>query len=165
MPRNWAVFAWMWTLSMIGCGGDSAPASGTGGTVITTTGGMTATTTGGMVITTTGGMGATGTAPTFAEIKSQILDPRCNILGCHQNPTDPKNSLNMAADPYNALLAQSTITQKAFVVPGDPANSYLLEKLQSATPTSGMRMPIGVPLSADLIAMVNDWIAAGAPNN
>ena len=138
-------------LGAYACGSDSMTATGTGG--VATTGGVAA----------TGGM--TASAPSFSQIKSEILDAKCNLPGCHQNPTAPGNSLNLAVDPYNALLGMSPTAQKQFVVPGDTAGSYLLEKLQSATPTSGQRMPLGAPLGDAQIMMVSDWIAAGALNN
>lgn len=53
------------------------------------------------------------------------------------------------------------------VAPGDPTGSYLYQKLSSATPSYGAQMPLGEffsnPLPACVIAMVNRWIAEGAP--
>jgi len=134
-----------WVLIASACGSDTMATTGTGG--FTATGGMTA------------------SAPSFSQIKSEILDPTCNFLGCHQNPTTAGNSLNMAVDPYNALLGTSTTVQRPFVTPGNVASSYLIEKLQSLTPASGDRMPVGVPLTDTQIMMISDWIAAGALNN
>jgi hypothetical protein len=53
-----------------------------------------------------------------------------------------------------------------FVVPGDPTNSYLLQKLIGTSTISGGRMPLNGPyLDAATIAQVTAWIAAGAQNN
>ncbi len=50
------------------------------------------------------------------------------------------------------------------VVPGDPANSFLVRKLRGLGP--GDPMPQGgSQLSADIIHMVEDWIARGAPTS
>ena len=46
--------------------------------------------------------------------------------------------------------------------PADPSKSFLLEKISSSTPEcGGSRMPLsGVPLPPDVIACVEDWVAA-----
>jgi hypothetical protein len=52
------------------------------------------------------------------------------------------------------------------VVPGDPANSLIINKLSHETPECGVRMPDGLPpLDAGLIAIIAAWIEAGAPND
>jgi hypothetical protein len=49
------------------------------------------------------------------------------------------------------------------VVPGAPAESYLLEKLTSDAPASGARMPYtSSPLSEQKIAAIRSWIEQGA---
>ena len=55
------------------------------------------------------------------------------------------------------------------VVPGNPASSYLYQKL-TTTPCAGSEMPvtelgISVPLPACEQTLVHDWIEAGAPND
>jgi len=52
------------------------------------------------------------------------------------------------------------------VVPGDPTNSYLVQKLMGAAAITGARMPLGGPYLDDATtAQVAAWIAAGAQNN
>jgi hypothetical protein len=52
------------------------------------------------------------------------------------------------------------------VVPGDSAHSLLYEKISSATPSCGKRMPIGqVPLTLVQIDLIKQWIDKGAPND
>jgi len=52
------------------------------------------------------------------------------------------------------------------VKPGDPANSYLIQKLEGAPTISGQRMPFGGPyLDQATIDQIKSWIASGAPNN
>ena len=48
------------------------------------------------------------------------------------------------------------------VKPGDPGNSYLVQKIEG-TASVGSRMPLGgSPLSADQIALIRRWISEGA---
>jgi hypothetical protein len=52
------------------------------------------------------------------------------------------------------------------VKPGEPANSYVIHKLEGAAGISGARMPFGGPfLDEATIDQVESWIASGAPNN
>jgi hypothetical protein len=52
------------------------------------------------------------------------------------------------------------------VKPGDPAASYLIQKLEGAATIGGQRMPLGGPyLDQATIDTIKSWIAAGATNN
>jgi hypothetical protein len=52
------------------------------------------------------------------------------------------------------------------VKPGDPANSYVIHKLEGSAGITGSRMPLGGPfLDAATIDEVRSWIAAGAAND
>ena len=53
------------------------------------------------------------------------------------------------------------------VIPGDPDNSYLIQKLEGTTGIAGRRMPFNGPpyLSDGQILIIRRWIALGAPNN
>ena len=53
-----------------------------------------------------------------------------------------------------------------FIAPGDPTNSYVIQKLEGVSTISGVRMPAGGPyLSQATINQVAAWISAGAQNN
>jgi hypothetical protein len=69
---------------------------------------------------------------------------------------------------YNALVGKTSTlamcTGKTYVVAGSPEMSLLCQKVAS-TPMCGMRMPPGGMLAADKIALVVDWIKAGAKND
>ena len=54
---------------------------------------------------------------------------------------------------------------RVFVKPGDPASSYLIEKLEGRDMCEGSRMPKNGPLPAAEVAMIAAWICQGAPNN
>ena len=49
------------------------------------------------------------------------------------------------------------------IAPGDPVNSYLLMKVRGDERIVGDRMPPGMPLEAEQIALIETWIEAGAP--
>ena len=53
------------------------------------------------------------------------------------------------------------------VIPGDPENSYLIQKIEGAPGIVGERMPrTGGPyLTANQITIIRRWIELGAPNN
>jgi hypothetical protein len=52
------------------------------------------------------------------------------------------------------------------IKPGDPASSYLFQKVTGAPGIIGSRMPLGgSPLPASSIELLRQWILAGAPNN
>ena len=56
--------------------------------------------------------------------------------------------------------------QRLIVKPGDPANSYLIQKLVGSEMCFGVRMPkMGEPLPAASIQTLVNWICQGAPNN
>jgi hypothetical protein len=71
--------------------------------------------------------------------------------------------------PYASLVNKMTMQcgdGRVFVKPGDPANSYLLQKLEGTHLCTGARMPkLGMPLSAADLQTIADWICEGAPNN
>jgi hypothetical protein len=71
--------------------------------------------------------------------------------------------------PYDSLVgvASTQCTDgRELVVPGDPANSYLLQKLDGKHMCMGVRMPrFGQPLTTAQTDTIATWICQGAPNN
>jgi hypothetical protein len=107
-----------------------------------------------------------GAAPTF-DLMQRIFDENC--VTCHTVGADLDladgvswaNLVGHAAPPAEACGG-------TLVVAGDPNASYLYQKLTTATPCSGQRMPLGEfgpapPLPDCVLAIVHDWIAEGAP--
>ena len=109
---------------------------------------------------------------TFSNEVWSILNPNCS---CHTsgpgdgtpgvvgNPflgTDPTNA-------YGVLVNQpSSVDGYVYIEPGSSANSYFYLKLTDAfldVGGSGTPMPLGAPLSNEDIALIGDWIDAGAP--
>jgi len=69
--------------------------------------------------------------------------------------------------PYASLVNQpATQCDRELVKPGDPSNSYLVQKLDGVDMCSGARMPkLGTPLTPDQMATITTWICQGASNN
>jgi len=93
-----------------------------------------------------------------------ILQRACS--SCHGG-TFPQNGLaldtkaNAIATLVNAPA--SGCPGRTRVVPGAPASSYVVAKVQGAAGICGARMPYqGVPLSAAEIGTIQAWIAGGA---
>ena len=111
--------------------------------------------------------------PTFSAIQRDILRatdssgrPAC--ANCH-NPNGGAFravGLDMSAEGTYASLVGVPSTQKPGllrVAPGDPDNSYIVQKLEGRTDISGVRMPTRGPYLTDgQIAIIKRWIELGA---
>lgn len=101
---------------------------------------------------------------TYDVLYEQVLAQRCGVSGsgtsCHGR-AGFQGGLSLA-DPetaYTALLASGT--GHARVIPGDPACSGLMLRLESMD--ASYRMPLGEnPLSPGVRCALAQWIAAGA---
>jgi hypothetical protein len=90
--------------------------------------------------------------------------------GCHSGPTSNNlpggMNLSSTADSFAALVGVASLqVQLNRVEPGDPDNSYLIDKLEG-TQTVGSQMPQGGPfLEQETIDRIRQWITDGAENN
>src|SRR5271167_2962162 len=106
-----------------------------------------------------------GTVPLsadFAAIQANIFTPICSV--CHDGGGAPEGLRLDAADSYNLLVGvpSTEVPSLLRVKPGDPVNSYIIQKLQGHAAV-GAQMPLGGPyLSADTIALIQQWITDGA---
>jgi hypothetical protein len=113
--------------------------------------------------------------PSFATIQSEVFEkadssgrPACT--GCHTAVgRNPAGQLNLTHDvAYDQLVnAQVRGAGKAGsirVVPGDPNNSYLIQKLEGTPGIVGQRMPFngGPYLTDGQMLFLRRWIANGA---
>jgi len=91
-----------------------------------------------------------------------------NCVTCHQSSGAPQGLVLEDGKSWRSLLqGRSAESKLALVTPSKPDESYLFHKLagtQSRT-GGGAQMPPGDPLAPDKVAIVQRWIAAGAPNN
>jgi hypothetical protein len=112
--------------------------------------------------------------PTFTSIQRDIFNStdsagRRACTACHVGP-QPTGGLNLSdATAYGSLVnvASSRKPGAIRVIPGDPINSYLIQKIEGAPGIVGERMPrTGGPyLTPNQITIIRRWIELGAPNN
>lgn len=109
---------------------------------------------------------------TFAELQTTLFTPKCGNTYCHKGIPPPTAPMSMEpAVAYESLVGKPStqVPRMMRVVPGDPAQSYLLLKLKGMAGSVGgtlSRMPLNKPaLSAAQIAQVEAWIKRGAPND
>jgi len=106
-----------------------------------------------------------GATPTWPVIYDEVLAPKCALAGCH-NERSASGGLTMrdACQTHDALLASGTCGQR-YVREGDAASSFLMSKLEAATPSCGGPMPPashGGQLPQTYRDAVREWIDMGA---
>jgi len=104
----------------------------------------------------------------LSELQSTIFTPICST--CHTgNGSSLPGSMNLTAGhAFNSLVGVPSVEQPSVlrVKAGDPANSYIIRKLEGTAGITGARMPFGGPyLDQATIDKVQSWITSGAPNN
>jgi hypothetical protein len=106
------------------------------------------------------------TAPTLQSIQTNVFGPRCS--GCHTGPTSPAlpagMDLTSAAASFASLVGVASIEVPTLqrVQAGNPANSYLIHKLEG-TQSVGAQMPfLAAPLNQATVAAIRQWITNGA---
>ena len=152
-------------------GGSGGKSGGSGGSQGSGTGGAAGPSgTGGS--TGSGGAGPTGSggsgppAATFAQVET-LLNAECGV--CHNGmSTDLPQGQNLkTGNAYDAIVNIDSVQCASMggrkrVKPGDPDNSYLLDKMKGIDLCSGVSMPYGTKLPDDKIAIVESWIRGGA---
>ena len=114
--------------------------------------------------------------PTFASIQREIFaatdsSGRAACTQCHTNVgRTPASGLALNEGLGHAALVGQPSRGKpgaVLVVPGDPANSYLIHKLEGRADIVGQRMPrtAGPFLTPGQISIIRRWIELGARND
>jgi len=113
--------------------------------------------------------------PTFATIQSEIFEkgdstgrPACTNCHTNANGRNPSGGLNLTHDVAYEQIVNTPSRGKpgaTRVIPSDPGNSYLIQKLEGTPGIVGQRMPFngGPFLSDGQILIMRRWIANGAP--
>jgi len=115
-------------------------------------------------------------ASAYDRIQRQVFNQNCAVSGCHDsNSFTDSGNLLLEASAFPGNLIDRTPTNPSAVaagwkriIAGDPANSYILHKLNGDFPdkTFGDRMPRNRPkLDQTLINVITAWIQAGCPAN
>jgi hypothetical protein len=102
--------------------------------------------------------------PNFSEIQAELFTPTCAVSGCHTGPAAPQGLRLDEANSYGLLVDVASTEAPSIlrVAPGDPDNSYLIQKLEG-TASVGDRMPLGGPfLPQANIDVIRQWIIDGA---
>ena len=111
--------------------------------------------------------------PTLTSIQRDIFQAsdssgRPSCASCH-NPNGGAFravGLDLSTEGTHASLVGVAARQKPDVLrvaPGDPANSYLVQKLEGRADISGVRMPQRGPYLTDgQVAIIKRWIELGA---
>lgn len=96
----------------------------------------------------------------------QILEPSCS--GCHGavaiGPDNNLTGLHGADGGYQILVdgLSTCAGDPMLVTPGDPAASFLYNKVAGAAPACGVQMPMGLSLGSGQVETIRSWIAGGA---
>lgn len=109
-----------------------------------------------------GGGGTGALTADFASIQSHVFTPICTA--CHAGAAAPQGLRLDAANSYALLVGvpSNEVASLLRVRPGDPDNSYIIQKLEGHAAV-GAQMPLGGPyLDAPTIATIRQWISDGA---
>ncbi len=102
--------------------------------------------------------------PSFSEIQANVFTLTCATTGCHFGAGAPQGLRLDAASSFALLVGVPSTEESSVlrVVPGDPDNSYLIQKLEGNA-SSGQQMPLNAPaLPQSTIDVIRQWISDGA---
>ena len=114
--------------------------------------------------------------PTLSTIQREIFNAsdssgRLSCVQCHTNVgrTPSAGLLLVDGQSFQSLVGQASRAKAGavLVVPGDPDNSYLIQKLEGSATIAGARKPrnAGPFLTAGQISIIRRWIQLGAKND
>jgi len=105
-----------------------------------------------------------GAGATFTQVYDEVLQPSCTYSTCHEGTGSAGLGWTDASSAHEALVdVESTqFSGVVRVAPGSPEDSYLMWKLEGSDDIGGDPMPPDALLDEDRLALVRDWISAGA---
>ena len=114
--------------------------------------------------------------PTLSSIQREIFNKqdssgRLACTQCHTNAgrTPSAGLLLVDGQAFASLVGQASRAKAGavLVVPGDPNNSYLMQKLEGDPTIVGVRMPRGAGpfLTPGQLSIIRRWIQLGAKND
>lgn len=111
------------------------------------------------------GEGSAGTVPLSADfdsIQANVFTPICSV--CHSGAAAPEGLMLDAQHSYSLLVnvPSTEVPSILRVDPGNPNNSYIIQKLEGHAAVGG-QMPLGQPaLPSTTIDFIAQWITDGA---
>jgi hypothetical protein len=107
-------------------------------------------------------------APTLDALRTHVFRPSCALSACHGEAQAAGLRLDAGAlhEQLSTHVVQAA-THLPLVAPGDPEGSWLYRVVSRCDPGVGAHsMPKNMPvlLPDEVVALVHDWIAAGAPD-
>ena len=110
-----------------------------------------------------GSEGSTGTlTATFQSIQDNVFTPICSV--CHAGGAAPEGLRLDATNSYAMIVGVPSHEEPSIlrIKPGDPDNSYLIQKIEGHAAV-GAQMPFGgPPLAAATIDAIRQWVTDGA---
>ncbi len=106
--------------------------------------------------------GGVAPAPTLAFLQGELFDASCII--CHAGANAPLGLRLDTENSFNNLVGVPSRQQGSLlrVDPGQPAQSYLIQKLEGRA-SEGAQMPLGgPPVPQEIINFARQWILDGA---
>jgi hypothetical protein len=110
----------------------------------------------------------------WAAIYDEVIYPFCGEA-CHGDGTpnfieESQLDLSTAQVAYDALVGREAkgdecAGQGQLIVPGDGANSLLLQKMRPEPPCGDPMPSMGALLPSEVLDVIQAWIDAGAPND
>lgn len=101
---------------------------------------------------------------TLVGLQSTVFDVSCAISGCHASASAPGN-LNLSAGVFHGnTVGQPSQYFGTLIIPGDPDNSILLQRMEGAL-TGFDTMPQSGALPQETLNRVRQWIQEGALDN
>jgi len=108
---------------------------------------------------------------TLTQLQTQIFTPICSVCHTGVGTTLPGVQNLTAGHTFASVVGVASLEVPSLlrIKPNDPANSYLIQKIEG-TAASGARMPAGCPttqpcLDQATIDQVKAWVSQGALNN
>jgi hypothetical protein len=99
---------------------------------------------------------------TFESIQDNVFTPICSV--CHAGGAAPEGMRLDAGNSFAMIVDVPSVEVPSLyrIKPGDPDNSYLVQKIEGHAAV-GAQMPFGgPPLPAATIATIRQWVSDGA---
>jgi len=115
-----------------------------------------------------GPAGGDAASPSFASQVQPIFGASCAVSSCHAGASPQAGMSLESGSAYSALVgvASAQCATLKRVEPGDPGQSYLMQKLDgSGSCFTGSKMPPAGSITSAQVETIRSWIQSGAPNN